>query len=336
MNILPSQDQQEILSVIQSFLTSELPISRYREQTVEEAVYDDAIWQQLVELGWFGIAVPAKLGGSDLTFAEEMLIYFEAGKQLVSPSVLATSMAVKLALIIGDEALLKSLVTGQSRVAMGNALSLELDGSHVSGELQVFDGSGTDYFLVSTNDQLLLIERAQASNFEDLLALDSSSTLSQVSLERIEARSVALTAERLGEQFQVLLATQLAGMANAAMDMSVEYSKEREQYGQAIGSFQALQHMCADMAVLSEASHYLSVMAALAIKEQRSDAAQQVAASVMMARKAAENNSRKNIQIHGGMGFTEECNAQHYLKRKFVYEQVLDKLADPEKVLLDV
>lgn len=333
MNILPSQEQQEILSVIESFLSGELPVTRYRDIGPDAGVYDNALWQQLVELGWFGIAAPEHVGGSGLSLADEMMIYYEAGKQLISPSVLATSMAVKLAIQLEDFPLAEALIGGQTRVALANVVSLTVDGSTATGELQLFDANNADLILAITTEQLVLID-SKALHIESQPAMDASSTLDKTVFSGVDANVVSADSGNIGRQLQVLICAQLAGITSATMDMAVEYAKEREQFGQAIGAFQAIQHICADMFVFTEASHQQTVMGCLALHEEREDADTQLASAVLICMKAADHNCRQNIQIHGGMGFTMECSAHLFLKRAYVYETLLKNISDVEATLL--
>ena len=104
-------------------------------------------------------------------------------------------------------------------------------------------------------------------------------------------------------------------VAQAALDMSVAYALTREQFGRPIGSFQAIKHHCANMAIAARCARDLTTFAALAIDEERDDAAFQVESAVYVAGNAALENAGKNIQIHGGLGFSDEAVPHLLLKR---------------------
>jgi alkylation response protein AidB-like acyl-CoA dehydrogenase len=107
----------------------------------------------------------------------------------------------------------------------------------------------------------------------------------------------------------------LAGVAEAARDMAVSYAATRVQFGQLIGAFQAVKHACADMAMRAEAAAAQTFYAALLVTAGNADTASDVASARLIAGKAALDNAKANIQVHGGMGFTQECDAHLYLKR---------------------
>jgi alkylation response protein AidB-like acyl-CoA dehydrogenase len=115
----------------------------------------------------------------------------------------------------------------------------------------------------------------------------------------------------------------MAGMAEATRDMAVGYAKLREQFGQAIGAFQAIKHICADAALRAEAATCQLMFAAIETQKQSSLAPMHVTAAKLTAADALLQNAAANIQVHGGIGFTAECDAHLYMKRAHVLEQLL-------------
>ncbi len=125
-------------------------------------------------------------------------------------------------------------------------------------------------------------------------------------------------------------------MAEAARDLAVDYAKTREQFGRPIGSFQAIKHRCADMAITARALRAQLGMATLALHGGWPDAGLQVDTCRLLAARTALANAAACIQIHGGMGFTAECDAHLYLLRAHLYEHLggprgamLQRLATP-------
>jgi alkylation response protein AidB-like acyl-CoA dehydrogenase len=110
-------------------------------------------------------------------------------------------------------------------------------------------------------------------------------------------------------------AAALAGMAAAVLEMSVAYAGMREQFGRPIGSFQAVKHHCANMAIAARCARDQTTFAAVALDEGRADAQMQVECAFYVAGSAALENAGKNIQIHGGMGFSDEADPHLFLKR---------------------
>ncbi len=134
----------------------------------------------------------------------------------------------------------------------------------------------------------------------------------------------------------VLAAAEAVGVAERTLEASVEYAKVRQQFGKPIGSFQAVKHRCADMAVRVEAARASTFWAAVALRDGLEDAGRQVHVAKTLAVSAAIANASDNIQNHGGMGYTWEADAHLYLKRAWLVEHAfgtrvahLDTLAAP-------
>ena len=116
--------------------------------------------------------------------------------------------------------------------------------------------------------------------------------------------------------------------------MAVDYAKLREQFGRPIGAFQATKHRCADMAVRAEAAWCQTVLAALAAARGQTDAGFHAAAASIVAARAAIDNAEQNVQLHGGIGYTMECDAHLYLKRAHLLERTLCGVRAGQKRLL--
>jgi alkylation response protein AidB-like acyl-CoA dehydrogenase len=134
----------------------------------------------------------------------------------------------------------------------------------------------------------------------------------------------------------VLVTAMLVGIAEATLDASVAYAKERVQFGKPIGVHQAVKHRCADMATGCEAAASLLFFAAIALRDGRDDVAFQVRAAKVIATEAARENTRSNVQIHGGMGYTWEHDAHLYVSRFQVLDQLFGDLRSQQERLLDL
>jgi alkylation response protein AidB-like acyl-CoA dehydrogenase len=324
MNLLPTTEQAEIVSVIGEFLSSEVPIRRYQETINLGTPYPAALWQQFVKLGWFGVSCPEHLGGSGLGIAEEILLAREAGRQLISPTVLATAFTANLASRHDQAGLANSLINGEKRVAI--ALATKED------NYLMFDGDDADYLLTCHDNKINLFPAAAIAKAETLKGTDES-----VSLTRATLTGTPLL-KNIGEsdvmRLAIGLCAVLTGIAESACAAAVSYAGEREQFGQPIGAFQAIKHLCADMAVRNEAAWSQCVYAALSLQDQHEDATRQIAAAMEMSTRAALENARTNIQVHGGVGFTVEYDAHLLVKRTHVLSSLLDSLIDRRKMLL--
>jgi len=332
MNLLPNSEQSEIVSVIREFLSNEISVRRYQDEELLGRSYSASLWQQLVGMGWFGISQSESIGGSALGLVDEVMLAREAGRQLVSPTVIATTAAVHLCTAMGNELLAQQLMTGEKRAALALAESLNIEASteanNLSGEIKIFDGENADFIFlcygqVGDEHSSCLIKASAVTDRQSAACIDESialelATLSATSCEVLSKES------SLVNIFALLLAGNLVGIAEGARDHAAGYAIEREQFGKAIGSFQSINHMCADMAVAAEAAWAQLAYAALAVTEKMDCAELQVASVVLLAKKAAIDNARDNVQIHGGVGFTVEYDAHLFMKRYHVYKEILD------------
>lgn len=319
IDLLPSEEQQQIIDSVAGFLADELPLTRLRPGPDGERPPDVGIstelWHRIAGLGWFGLGVPEEQGGAGYTVVAEMLLARELGRYAASPSIAATLAATQLAARAGSE-LLAGLVGGERRVAFANRLSAGSD------EYHLIDARGAGHLLVVDGMQAQLYEAAGFGEKKAVISLDDAVTLERARLAS-EVRPLLREADGdVAHRVSLLNSAQLLGVAEAALKLTVDHAKVREQFGQAIGSFQAIKHRCADMAVLVEGAYAQTFFAGLSQAGGRPDAAYQIAAAKVISAEAALANARSCIQIHGGIGFTAECDAHVFLKRAHLLGQL--------------
>lgn len=280
----PSSEQVALAASLGESLSSILPLSRLRE-SYEERV---ETWNALRDLGVFAISTPEDQGGSGLGAADEALIVIELGRRVVTPSVLATVGAAPMRCATG-------------RVAAG----------YRRGDCVVFVGdSGADQLLVRSELGAELFAYPTSSRLIDD-KLWSSRLFETDGPGQLLAQADPFQTLRL----RLIDAAALAGLAQAALEMAVGYARMREQFGRAIGSFQAVKHHCANMALSSRLARDQVSFAAVAMDHGRDDLALQVDSAFFVAGSAAIENAGKNIQIHGGIGFSDEAEPHRLLKR---------------------
>jgi alkylation response protein AidB-like acyl-CoA dehydrogenase len=288
----PSADQLALASTIDESLAELLPLSRLHASHAE----DPRTWLGLEEIGMFGIGVSEERGGSGLGAAEEALIVIGLGRRLAAPAVLATIGAT------------------HAQQATG---TFDLQGRRVASAYRrgdriiIVEDPQAELVLVREPNGAALYELSdQSPGSVDrrlwLAHLRSTTSLGEP-IARFDARQLLL--------LRLIDAAALAGIAEATLDMSVAYAGMREQFGRPIGSFQAVKHHCANMAIAARCARDQTSFAAVAIDEEREDAALQVESALFVAGSAALENAAKNIQIHGGMGFSDEADPHLYLKR---------------------
>jgi alkylation response protein AidB-like acyl-CoA dehydrogenase len=299
VDLEPTDDQRLIEESIKGLLDDRLPVSRLREPVNHAGRAEAALGRDFVELGLFGMGLPEGKGGFGYGLPEEMLAARTLGLHLASPSVLAQMVATHLA----SDGLRAATVSGEVKVAFATRT--------MTGDIQLIDGDGAQ--------QVVLLGRGAALvPIEALGAMETISPMDEtISLAR--ASGVAdMQRSAEADRISLLVAAYLVGIAQAATDMAVEYAGTREQFGQPIGSFQAIKHICADMAVRATAADAQVRFTAITFGAGGNDR-REVAAARWLASDAALANAKANIQVHGGMGFTAECDAHLFLKRAHLF-----------------
>ena len=291
----PSSDQLALSNTIEEAIVPLLPISRVHVSAEE----NERIWSSLNDIGVFAITAREEDGGSALGAVEEALIATSLGRQLAAPSVLATMGAAHAA------------AAGRGLGAPGPRGRRIAAGFRRGDRTIVVQDDGADFVLVREADAAAVYATGSAAS----RPLDGRLWLAHLSEYTSLGEPVArLDASRL-LRLRLLDAAALAGIATAALDMGVAYAGTREQFGRPIGSFQAIKHHCANMAISATCARDQVGFAAVAVDDGRSDAALQVECALWVAGSAALDNAGKNIQIHGGIGFSDEADPHLCLKR---------------------
>lgn len=285
----PGPDQLELADALDNSLGEMLPLARLHISQVE----NEETWNGLAELGLFGLGLSEERGGSGLGAAEEALIVMGLGRRLASSGVIAT---------MGATHALPDLRADEVRHAMA--------AYRHNGRIVAVHEPKAELILLREENGASLFE-ASASN----QAIDNRNWLGDLREIADPGKQIAQfdTAQLL--RLRLIDAAALAGVAAAAVEMGVAYAGFREQFGRPIGSFQAVKHHCANMAIAARCARDQVSFAAVAIDDQRADAALQVECALFTAGTAALDNAGKNIQVHGGMGFSDEADPHLLVKR---------------------
>lgn len=330
MNLLPSDDQRQIVDTIKDFLRKEASVDRLREFGAIGNP-DAKLWPQLGALGFFSLGLPEDKGGVDLTAAEEMLVFQQFGYHLVSLGIFGIVLGARVAAFAGEGALRDELLAGGLRVGVANHRG------SASGErdYHLFEADEADLILVLDENSAALHARADFENIDRVDATDAVLVLERARLGNVAARaSVTRDVDNIHSRALVLLGAYAVGVGEGARDMAVEYAKVREQFGQPIGGFQAIKHICADMAMRSEAALCQASFASLILAEGSPDTDFHAVASKIVSTDVAVKNAADNIQVHGAFGFTAEANAHHYLKRAHVTDLLWGSLREQRERIL--
>jgi len=317
-DLLLNDDEKMIAEAAREYLAGELPIERLRPNA--PAFDPESVRAGISELGWIGVGLPESVGGSGLGLVEETLIQRECGRFLASPSILASVLGAHVAHQAGDATLASEIVGGQ--VCVGLAILSRADAGAQGSSVYAFDWNGRDPLLIWNDDGMGLFDGSAYSDAAPAECLDESVSMHEGRLAFDRPRCWVGAGEApLAQRAEVLLAARLVGLAGHACDLAGEYAKVREQYGKIIGSYQAVKHRCADMAVRVRLAWYQTNLASLKVQAGAADAALQVASAKLVAAEAAHENGRAGIQLHGAIGWQSECDAHWFLKRAFLYDQ---------------
>lgn len=310
MDFRLSDDQIALQGSLRSFCRGRLALETLRELE-RKGAFDRALWRELAEMGVFALRLPEARGGVGLGAADAVLVFAELGRSLAPGPLAWTQLAAPL---------VEGAATGE--VVVGG---LDLAGPQ-PGPLLIEHAESLDVLLVLRRDGLERLDARRALGGAEpvTVPLDPLTPLHRVAaLPPGERIGDSAAAARLRLEGAALVAGQLLGVAEAALELAVDFAKTREQFGRAIGSFQAVKHLCADMFVRQELAR-AAVWAAGATLDDPGvgDAARAVAAAKITAGEAALRNTRASIQVHGGMGYTWETPVHYYFKRGWVLESL--------------
>lgn len=296
---------------------------RIRALRFTETGFDRATWRKICAMGWPGLRVPEAAGGAGLSVREYVALAEVLGEGLVPEPVIPAAMAAHVlrgaaleALLCGERIVIPAWQEAANTLRVGTATTL---GARVNGQKRFVPlAAGADAFLVAGNGALALVEaRAPGVHIERQPTQDGGHVVT-VTFSDAPAEPVAGSLDAAIEEATLATAAMLLGVMERAFALSLDYLRTREQFGRRIGSFQALQHRAADLA-MQIALTRASVEAAAATLD--SGAAQARAAVSRAKARASEAGmlvTRQAIQLHGGIGYTDEYDVGLYLRRAMV------------------
>ena len=353
MGLVLTQEQAALKDAARKFAQQKMPVTEMRRlrDSNDATGFDKKIWQEMAQLGWAGILVPEDFGGAGLGYQELGVVFEELGRTLGQSPLLSTAaLAVTAINAAGSEAqkkaLLEKIATGELLVALAVdegprhrpahiALKVEKAGGayKLSGEKTlVFEGNAADQFIVAARTSGRPGEKGGITLF--LVAADApgvrvtpthlvdSRRAANVRFEDVEAGEILGTEnggyevlEKTLDAGRALLAAEMLGGAQEVFERTVEYMKERKQFDAVIGSFQALKHRAAVMFCELELAKSVVADALSALDEDREDAAQAVSTAKAQLCETYELVSNEGVQLHGGIGMTDEHDVGLFLKR---------------------
>jgi alkylation response protein AidB-like acyl-CoA dehydrogenase len=362
MKLILTEEQQFLKDTALSFARDKTPVKHFRElrDSENEQCWDNSIWKEMVNLGWSGILVPEAFGGSDFGVAGISVIMQELGKTLTPSPLLATAvLGVSTINMLGSEEqknnYLPKIVSGEVTTALAidegnhhNPLEIEVT-AKLDGESWVLNGNKVFVMDGSSANTILIVARTSGKSGEvnglSVFLADKNATGLNISkiftadsrnYANIEISELKLGQESLlgekdaaGEVIQkvldigrIVISAEMLGNTEEAFEVTVNYLKERKQFGVAIGSFQALQHRAAEMFCEIELTKSAVIAAMHAADENSNELERLSSLAKFQAGETLHLVSNEAIQMHGGIGVTDEYDIGFYLKRARVAEQI--------------
>jgi alkylation response protein AidB-like acyl-CoA dehydrogenase len=308
MNFDFTDDQQAIKRTANELLAARFKPERMRE-LAEAEKYDDEAWKEMCELGWAGIFIDEEHGGQGLGIVELVILMEELGYAL-APVPFLSNAAAGLALQFAGtdeqkERWLPGIASGEARGTVGILRD---------GEARLVPDADTAevIVLIASDGTTSVIERSSA-DVEPFETMDRTRRFARVRADGGEPLGGDCFAA--GDRIATALSAETVGVAQKAMEMAVEYARERKQFGRPIGSYQAVSHRCAQMLLEVEGSRSGAYYAAWCADAEPESLAAAASGAKAYSSDAGWRVCGSSLQVHGGIGFTWEHDLHFFLKR---------------------
>ena len=362
MKLILTEEQKFLRDTAKDFAQERTPITHFRalRDNKDETLWDKDIWQEMVNLGWSGILIPEEFGGSNFGVAGISVVLQEIGRTLTPSPLFSTGVLGAYALSnFGSqeqkEKYLPKIVSGEITIALAVDESSHHDPSKTvfmakkSNEGYILNGKKTFVIDGASADVLIVLTRTSGSSGElaglTLFIVDSNSDdINRIKLDMADSRNYANIefndvncndesvlgavesggelVERILDIGRIAMAAEMLGNTESAFETTIEYLKQRKQFGVLIGTFQALQHRAAEMFCEIELTKS-AVMAAAHGADENSNELQRLSSlAKTMAGETLHLVSNEAIQMHGGIGVTDEYDLGFFIKRSRVAEQI--------------
>jgi alkylation response protein AidB-like acyl-CoA dehydrogenase len=307
-----TDDQRDIQRTARDLLAERATFARVREHA-EAQTTDKALWEELCELGWPGIAISETYGGQGLGTIELSILCEELGRVIAPVPFLASAMAACVIEQAGTDAQRERWLPGLASGGTIGAVSGAVDGT---AEL-VVSGAEADVIVLVEEDGGGRLLTPQDAEVTRVAAIDPTR-----SAARVESNPVHPGA---GEQLEdgcpglgralVAVSSELVGVSERSLEMTVAYVKDRKQFGVPVGAYQAVSHRCAQMLLDTEKARSTTAFAAWSADANPDGLAEAAAMAKAAASDAGREVTASAIQAHGGIGFTWEADVHWLFKR---------------------
>jgi alkylation response protein AidB-like acyl-CoA dehydrogenase len=352
MDLGLSEEQEMLRNVARDFLEKECPEQHVRDMEEDEKGYSPELWKKMAEQGWQGLIIPEAYGGAGFNYMDLIILIEEFGRALVPGPFIPTTVAAIALLEAGSEEQkqqhLPRIASGEQIWTLAftepsarfdaegvqltakkegsdyvlNGTKLFVRDSHVADNLVVVartGGSGEDGI------SLFIVDAKAAGVTHTALRTIASDKQTEIKFENVKVPAGNLLGaegkgwaafKKIANKATVIECAYLVGLAQQDFDITVNYAKERVQFGRPIGSFQAIQHKAADMVTDVDGSRFIMYKAAWAVAEDEADADEQVHMAKAWISEASRRVVAHGQQIHGGIGFTKDYKIQLFFRRQ--------------------
>ena len=362
MKLVLTEEEQFLKDTAKNFAEERCPISHFRSlrDSNDSNLWDKDIWKEMTALGWPGILIREEYGGSNFGITGISVILEECAKTLTPSPLFATGVLGAFSITnFGNDDQKQDYLPKISSGDLTTALAIDESSHHnpadtemvakKDGKKFVLNGKKTFVIDGASADLLIVLARTSGNKGESsgltLFLIDSNNTgIERIKLDMADSRNYANinfnnvevsaknilgdeetggeTVENILDIGRIAIASEMLGNAEAAFETTLDYLKQRKQFGVLIGSFQALQHRAAEMFCELELTKS-SVMAAMKAADEGSNELQRLSSlSKTMAGETLHLVSNEAVQMHGGIGVTDEYDIGFFLKRARVAEQI--------------
>lgn len=350
-----NEEQQMLKDAAKGFLSESAPISQLRQlrDNRDETGFSRELWQGMVEMGFVGTLMLEEFGGSAFGNVGMGQVFEQAGRNLsVSPLLSSAVIGVCALQLAGNDEQKQNLLPAIAEGRLLTALAADESARHSPAKVAttaapqgngfvlngqkslVIDGHVADKLIVSARSSgaeharegisLFLVDRNAAGVSVERTMMVDSRNAAVVRFDNVQVEAAALLGEQ-GKGFEILdkildvanaqLAAELLGVASQAFEVTVKYLQERKQFGVVLGSFQGLQHRCAHLFSEIELVKSVVLKALVALDQGAEDASQLVSLAKAKSCEVAELATNEAVQMHGGMGMTDEFDVGLFMKR---------------------
>jgi alkylation response protein AidB-like acyl-CoA dehydrogenase len=304
-----TDDQRDIQRTARDLLAERATFARVREHA-EAGTTDTVLWKELCELGWPGIAISEAHGGQGLGTIELSILCEELGRVVAPVPFLSSAMAACVIEQAGSEEQRERWLPGLASGETIGALSSAVDGT---SEL-VVTGAEADVIVLVEEDGSGLLVTPQDAEVSSVAAIDPTRSAARVSAADGAGESLEDGCPGLGRAL-VAVSSELVGVSERALEMTLAYVKDRKQFGVPVGAYQAVSHRCAQMLLDTEKARSTTAFAAWSADANPDGLAEAAAMAKAASSDAGRDVTASAIQAHGGIGFTWEADVHWLFKR---------------------